>query len=149
MASARTSSRSVVRVVAEAALGRAAGDVVLDAVAREDADRAVVELDREVDRELALRDAQDLAQLLVEVEVIGGGVELGERRGQGVLPGGDGGGGPGLPGACWPGMPGAAATLGASARSVIMNGLLAGGPASPRRLTHSLARDQKRTHGSP
>ena len=85
------------RVEAETALGRAAGHVVLDAVAREHADRAVVQLHGEVDRELALWDAQDGAQLLVQPEVLGGCVELGERRGEGVLPRGEGRAGPG----CW------------------------------------------------
>ena len=51
-----------VRVVADAALGRAAAQVVLDAVAGEDLDAAVVHLDREVDGQLALGLAQDLAQ---------------------------------------------------------------------------------------
>ena len=51
-----------VLVVADAALGRAAAEVVLDAVAGEDLDAAVVHLDREVDDQLAPRLAQDLAQ---------------------------------------------------------------------------------------
>ena len=51
-----------VLVVADAALGRAAAEVVLDAVAGEDLDAAVVHLDREVDGQLAARLAQDLAQ---------------------------------------------------------------------------------------
>ena len=51
-------------------------EVVLDAVAGEDLDRAVVHLDREVDGELATRLAQDLAQAGVEVEPFGGQVEL-------------------------------------------------------------------------
>jgi hypothetical protein len=41
-------------VVADAPLGRASVDVVLDAVAREDPRVPVVELDREMARELAL-----------------------------------------------------------------------------------------------
>ena len=68
------------RVEAQAALGRAARDVVLDAVALEDLGRAVVELDREVDGVLALRDAQHGAEAGVEGEVVGGGVELRSAR---------------------------------------------------------------------
>ena len=59
------------------ALGRAAGDVVLDAEAGEHADRSVVELHRELDDELALGDPEDLAQAGLDVEVRGGGVVLG------------------------------------------------------------------------
>ena len=65
-----------VLVVADAALGRAAAEVVLDAVAGEHLDGAVVHLDREVDRELAARLTQDPAQARVEVEPVGGQVEL-------------------------------------------------------------------------
>ena len=65
-----------VLVVADAALGRAAAEVVLDAVAGEDLDRAVVHLHREVDGQLAARLAQDAAQAGVEVEALGGKVEL-------------------------------------------------------------------------
>ena len=63
-------------MVADAALGRAAAEVVLDAVAGEDLDAAVVHLDREVDGQLAARLTQDLAQAGVEVEALGGEVEL-------------------------------------------------------------------------
>ena len=63
-------------MVADAALGRAAAQVVLDAVAGEDLDRAVVHVDREVDGELAARLAQDEAHARVEVEAVGGEVEL-------------------------------------------------------------------------
>ena len=65
-----------VLVVADAALGRAATQVVLDAVALEDLDDAVVHLDREVDVQLAPGLTQDLAQAGVEVELLGGDVEL-------------------------------------------------------------------------
>ena len=65
-----------VLVVADAALGRAAAEVVLDAVAGEDLDGAVVHLHREVDGELAPGLPQDLAQAGVEVEPLGGEVEL-------------------------------------------------------------------------
>ena len=70
-------------MVAEAALGRPARDVVLDAIAGEDLDAAVVQLHREADRELALRDPEHARMPGVEVEVVGRGVELGERRGEG------------------------------------------------------------------
>ena len=65
-----------VLVVADAALGRAAAEVVLDAVAGEDLDGAVVHVDREVDGELAARLAEDRAQPRIEVEALGGEVEL-------------------------------------------------------------------------
>ena len=65
-----------VLVVADAALGRAAAEVVLDAVAGEDLDRAVVHLHGEVDGQLAARLAEDAAQAGVEVEPLGGQVEL-------------------------------------------------------------------------
>ena len=65
-----------VLVVADAALGRAAAEVVLDAIAGEDLHRAVVHLHREVDRQLALRLAQDLAQSGRQVELLGSQVEL-------------------------------------------------------------------------
>jgi hypothetical protein len=51
-----------VLVVADAALGRAAAEVVLDSVAREDLDGAVVHLHGEMDGQLAFGLAQDLAQ---------------------------------------------------------------------------------------
>ena len=54
-------------MVADAALGRAAAEVVLDAVAGEDLDRPVVHVDREVDGELAARLAQDQAHARVQV----------------------------------------------------------------------------------
>ena len=63
-------------MVADAALGRSAADVVLDAMAGEDLDVAVVEGDREVDGELSLRNAQDAAHAVIEVELLGGVVEL-------------------------------------------------------------------------
>ena len=63
-------------MVADAALGRAATQVVLDAVAGEDLDRAVVHLHGEVDGQLAARLAEDAAEAGVEVEPLGGQVEL-------------------------------------------------------------------------
>ena len=66
-----------VLVVADAALARPAADVVLDAVAGEDLHVAVVHRDREIDGELALRDAQHAAHPVVEVELVRGVVELG------------------------------------------------------------------------
>ena len=54
-----------------------AADVVLDAVPGEDPDVAVVHGDREVDGELALRNPQHATHPVVEVELVGGVVELG------------------------------------------------------------------------
>ena len=65
-----------VLVIADAALGRAAAEVVLDAVAGEHLDRSVVHVDREVDGELAAWLAQDEAHAWIEVEALGGEVEL-------------------------------------------------------------------------
>ena len=65
-----------VLVVADAALGRTAAEVVLDAVAGEDLDAAVVHLHREVDDELAARLTEDLAQSGIQVQALGGEVEL-------------------------------------------------------------------------
>ena len=65
-----------VLVVADAALGRPAPEVVLDAIAREHPDRAVVHLHGEVDRQLTAGLAQDAAHALVEVEPLGGQIEL-------------------------------------------------------------------------
>ena len=66
-------------VEAEAALGRSTRDVVLDPIALEDLERAVVALHREVDGVLTLRHAQDRPDAGLEGEVVGGGVELRER----------------------------------------------------------------------
>ena len=76
IARALTSSRRDVLVVADAALGRAATQVVLDAVAGEDLDRSVVHVDREMDGQLAARLAQDAAHALVHAEPLGGEIEL-------------------------------------------------------------------------
>ena len=76
IARALTSSRRHVLVVADAALGGPAAEVVLDAVAGEDLDAAVVHVDREVDGQLAARLAQDAAEAGVEIEAVGGQVEL-------------------------------------------------------------------------
>ncbi len=54
--------------VADAAFGRAAGDGVLDAVAGEDFDGAVVHADGDVDDEFAGGLAEDLPDALIEVE---------------------------------------------------------------------------------
>src|SRR5262249_37610133 len=69
-----------VGVVADAALGRPAVDVVLDAVPGEHLDPAVVHLDREVAGELALPLAQDLPQLGLQADDLRGLVELALRR---------------------------------------------------------------------
>ena len=80
IASARTSSRSVAGWKSKAALGRSAGNVVLDAVALEYADRAVVALHREVHGVLAMGDSQDRGDIRLEPEMVGGCVELGQCR---------------------------------------------------------------------
>ena len=68
-----------VLVVADAALGRAAAEVVLDAIAGEDLDGAVVHVDREMDGELAARLAQDEAHAGIQAEALGREVELSLR----------------------------------------------------------------------
>ena len=65
-----------VLVIADAALGGAAAQVVLDAVAGEDGDGSVVHLHREVHGQLAARLAQHPAQAGVEIEAVGGQIEL-------------------------------------------------------------------------
>ncbi len=63
-------------MVTDAALGRPATEVVLDAIARVDLDRPVVHLHREVDDQLAAGLAQDAAKAGVEVQALSGEVEL-------------------------------------------------------------------------
>ena len=70
------------RVEPKATLRRPSRDVVLDAVALEDLDRAVIPLDREVDRELALGHAQHGTEARLERDVVGRCVELSEGRSQ-------------------------------------------------------------------
>jgi hypothetical protein len=53
---------------------------VLNAVAREDIDRPVVQLDREADRDFALTNTEDAAHGVFETHNIGGPVELLDRR---------------------------------------------------------------------
>ena len=65
---------------AEASLGRPARRAVLDPVAREDLDAAVVTAHREVHGPLALAHREEAAHALVEGKMIGRGVELEERR---------------------------------------------------------------------
>src|SRR5450759_5147900 len=62
----------------DAALGRAARDVVLDAVALEDVQLPVVHLDRDRDDELAFGASQHLAHSRVEPENVSRPVELRE-----------------------------------------------------------------------
>ena len=64
---------------ADAALGRPRTGVVLDPVAGEDLDRAVVHLDREVDRQLFLATAEDPPHVVVEPEDLGRNIELLDR----------------------------------------------------------------------
>ena len=68
------------RVEAKAALGRPARRAVLDAVAGEDLDAAVITPHREVHGPLALAHREEAAHALLEGKVIGRGAELGERR---------------------------------------------------------------------
>ena len=68
------------RAVAEAALHRPHRQRVLDAVAGERLDLAVVEPDREVHDERAPRLEQPRADLLLEVEQVGGAAELVDRH---------------------------------------------------------------------
>jgi hypothetical protein len=65
-------------VEAEAALGRTSGHVVLNAVAGEHLDRAVVALDGKANRQLTLGHPKHGPDPGVECEVIRGGVELGQ-----------------------------------------------------------------------
>ncbi len=68
-----------VGVEADAALGRAAIDVVLDAVAGEHLDAPIVHAHGKIDDQLALGHAQNGAQALGKLQTFGGGVELGDR----------------------------------------------------------------------
>jgi len=68
-----------VEAVADAALGRATREVVLDAVPVEDPERPVVHVDGKVDGQLALAVSEHLPEPEVEAEPLGRGVELGER----------------------------------------------------------------------
>ncbi len=63
-------------VEADAALGRAAGVVVLDSEAAEDLDPAVVHSDRDREVVLTLWPAQELSQTLLELQSVGDRVEL-------------------------------------------------------------------------
>src|SRR5512142_3186115 len=63
-------------VIADAALGRSASEVVLDAVAGEDLHAPVVHVDGEVDCELAPGLTQDAPKPRVEVQLVGREVEL-------------------------------------------------------------------------
>jgi len=65
-----------VLVIPDAALGRAAAQVVLNPEAGEDLDAAIVHVDGEMDRQLAARLTQDAAQARVELEAVGGEIEL-------------------------------------------------------------------------
>ena len=74
------------RMEPQAALGRTARHVVLDAIAREDLDGAVVALDREADRVLALGRRAARRAARVEGDVIGCRVELLQRGGESAAP---------------------------------------------------------------
>ena len=64
------------RVEPDAALVRAAGAVVLDPVAGEDVDLAVRALDRDLDRDLAVRGPEDDANVVRQLQVVGRLVEV-------------------------------------------------------------------------
>src|SRR5207344_1722089 len=68
------------RVESDAALGRTERDVVLDPVAGEDFDLAVVHLDRTGDRDLTFRVGEDLPDARLEIEDACGSIELLEHR---------------------------------------------------------------------
>ena len=68
------------RVIADAAFRRAEGDVVLDAVAREDLDLAVVHQHGTRDDDLPLRVREDAPDAGIEIEQTGGAIELLEHR---------------------------------------------------------------------
>ncbi len=70
-------------VIADAALGRASGQAVLDAVAGEDAHAPVVHVDGKVHGQLSPWGAQDAAQAVVQVQPVGYRVELGQCGGIG------------------------------------------------------------------
>ena len=63
-------------VEADAALVRAPGAVVLDAVAGEDVDLAVGELDRDLHGDLAVRRPEDDAQVVRKLEAVAGDLEV-------------------------------------------------------------------------
>src|SRR5258708_1983995 len=65
-----------VGVIADAALGRPAIDVVLNAIAGEHLDASVIHADGKVDGQLTLGHTQDLAELLAQIEPLASGVEL-------------------------------------------------------------------------
>src|SRR5687767_7743063 len=67
-------------VIPDAPLGWTERDVVLDAVAGEDFDLAVVHLDRTRHRDLAFRMGEDFPDARIEPEQAGGDVEFLEHR---------------------------------------------------------------------
>ena len=69
-----------VGVVADAALGRPAADVVLHAPPGVDLDRAVIPADREVNGELPLDVAQAASRVVRETDHVCGGIEPPLRR---------------------------------------------------------------------
>jgi hypothetical protein len=84
-ASARTSSSVTSGAEADAAFARAAGDGMLHAVAGEDFQAAIVQLDGDVDGDFLGRGAQDFAQTVVQIEAGGGLVKAGFGGQPGVL----------------------------------------------------------------
>lgn len=63
-------------MISNAALRGAAVKIVLHAKAREELDRAVVHVDREVDLQYALNISQDGSDRRIEIEKVRGSVEL-------------------------------------------------------------------------
>jgi hypothetical protein len=63
-------------VVADAALVRAAGAVVLDPEAREDVDLAVGEPDRNLDLDLAVGGAEDGLDVVGDPQAVRGNIEV-------------------------------------------------------------------------
>ena len=70
---------------ADAALGRAPDEVVLDPVALEHPDRPIIHLHGEVDDQLALRLPQKRADAWVEIEEVRCGIELPLRVEPGII----------------------------------------------------------------
>ncbi len=73
-------------MIADAPLGGAAVEVVLNPVAGEELDRSVVHVNREVHRQHPLNVAQDGANGRVDVQIFSGLVELELSRRKGIRP---------------------------------------------------------------
>jgi hypothetical protein len=73
-------------VVADAAFGRAARDVVCHPVALEDLDRLVVHVDRDRDDDRLLAPLEDADQVRIDLKEVGDEAQLFLRELEGVLP---------------------------------------------------------------